>query len=85
MPDATEITVRTQLILFYLLILIRQITRETFGVSLNVFLESSNLLHTLNFGFREGISSEKVLLDILTSCANSIAARNYTSLVSIDI
>lgn len=49
------------------------------------FLETNNLLHHRQYGFRVGRSCDKALFDILSACEESIAKGNYTSLVSLDI
>lgn len=44
-----------------------------------LFLETNNIWHLRQFGFREGRYCDKALHAILTSCVASIAAGNYTS------
>lgn len=50
-----------------------------------LFFETNNIWHLRQFGFREGRYCDKALHAILTSCAASIAAGNYTSLESLHI
>ena len=48
-------------------------------------LETNNLLHAHQFGFRENHSCDKALDTILKTCNDLITAGNYTTLVSLDI
>lgn len=49
------------------------------------FLESNNILHHKQYGFREDRSCHNILFAILTSCARGIGEGNYTTIVSSDI
>lgn len=69
----------------YLLPTVDKLLEKLSVLSLTFFLESNNLLHPRQFGFRDGRSCEKTLLEILTSCTDRMSACDYTSLVSIDI